>query len=204
MKSCAVSLVLLALLVVAPACTPMGSSLDPPEKLLLTGHESKIWFIGIKNGAIPVPGWLGGLTGVIDVTGHRGWVEIEIATLDTGDAERDGNILKHLFAAADHPRARFAIKDATGALELPAIGGSVDLQVSGLLTLRGAETPLLVPARLTREGVSRVRVQTREPVVLTAEQLGLQPAFQILQAVCGHKALSTAVPIQFDLVFEGE
>ena len=60
------------------------------------------------------------------------------------------------------------------------------------------------PARLTRQTLGRIRVQTLSPVVLTKDQLQLGKAFEVLQAVCGHKALSGAVPIQFDLVFQDE
>ncbi len=197
--------ILLAALVLLPHCSlPIGGGHSDVDNFQLVGSESRIWFVGIKNNAVAVPGVFLELAGMIDVTGHRGWIEVRIAALSTGDAERDQNIATHLFAAEDHPVARFAIKDTRGADALPPPGGSVEIEVTGLLTLSGVETPLSVPARLTRQTLGRVRVQTLSPVVLTKEQLQLEKAFQVLQAVCGHDALSGAVPIQFDLVFEAD
>ncbi len=172
-----------------------------PETLTLVGSESTIWFVGFKNNAVAVPGSFAALDGALDVVGHRGWIEVGIASIATGNAQRDQSIATHLFGGAEFPKARFAIKDALGATELPAIGESVELEVSGILTLRGVETVLTIPAGLTRESAGRIRVQTLAPVVLTAEQLQLGQAFQVLQTVCGHEALSRAVPVSFDLVF---
>jgi polyisoprenoid-binding protein YceI len=187
------------------ACwAPIGMRGEDPETLLLVASESRIHFIGIKNNAVAVPGSFAGLTGALDVVGHRGWVEIEIASLATGDEKRDQTMVKHLFGGAEYPLARFAIKDASGATELPVPGSSVELQVTGLLSLRGIETPLELDVRLTREGADRVRVQTLGPLVLTQSQLQLEGFFELLKAVCGHEALSGAVPVQLDLVFAAE
>ncbi len=195
-------LVGLAALIACSACssgTRQGG--QDPETMTLLGSESTIWFVGIKNNAVAVPGSFAALEGALDVVGHRGWIEVGIASIATGNAERDQSIAMHLFGSAEYPKARFAIKDALGATELPAVGESVELEVSGILTLRGVDTVLTLPARFTRESVGRIRVQTLAPVVLTAEQLQLGQAFQVLQAVCGHEALSRAVPLSFDLVF---
>ena len=197
--------ILLTALVLLPHCSlPIRGEHSEVDNFQLVGSKSRIWFVGIKNNAVAVPGVFAELAGMIDVTGHRGWIEVQIASLATGDAQRDQTIATHLFGAKDHPVARFAIKDTSGADALPPPGSSVELDVTGLLTLRGIETALSVPARLTRETLERIRVQTLSPVVLTKEQLQLEKAFQVLQAVCGHKALSGAVPIQFDLVFEAD
>ncbi len=196
--------IILAVSVVAACSVPLGTPNPDPEKLLLVGSESRIYFIGIKNNAVAVPGSFAALSGALDVVGHRGWVEVGVASLATGDAERDQNLIQHLFAGSEHPIVRFAIKDASGATELPPPGGSVELQVTGLLTLRGIETPLELAVRLTREGEERVRVQTLTPLVLTQKQLKLETAFAVLKAVCGHEALSGAVPVQLDLLFAAE
>ncbi len=197
--------ILLAALVLLPHCSlPVGGGHSDVDNFQLVGSESRIWFVGIKNNAVAVPGVFVDLAGMIDVTGHRGWIEVRVASLATGDAKRDESIATHLFGAKDYPVVRFAIKDTRVADALPPPGGSVELEVSGLLTVRGIETPLSVPARLIRQTLGRIRIQTLSPVVLTKEQLKLEKAFQVLQAVCGHEALSGAVPIQFDLVFEAD
>ena len=81
------SLALIVAVSASAACwAPIGMRGEDPETLLLVASESRIHFIGIKNNAVAVPGSFVGLTGALDVVGHRGWVEIEIASLATGDA----------------------------------------------------------------------------------------------------------------------
>lgn len=175
---------------------------EGPNDFQLVAAESSIWFIGIKNNAVAVPGKFAGLSGKIDVIQEAGFVEVTIGTLATGDVERDQKMVEHLFGGADYPLARFDIEGKRGSNQLPEVGTSVDLEVAGVLSLRGIETALTVSARLTREADNRVRVRSLGPLVLTKEQLQLEQAFAVLQAVCGHQALSGAVPIEVDLVFE--
>lgn len=191
----------LACIAVIAGVGASGIPAASPSELTLLPGDSAIWFVGIKNNAVPVPGRLGGLSGAIDIEARSGWVEVSIATLDTQDEERDRNIVTHLFAAAEHPTARFEIESVSGNASLPRAGESVEIEVSGTLLLRGIRSPLQAKARLTREGEARVRVQTREPLVLEKEQLDLVQPFAVLQAVCGHEALSGAVPVQLDLLF---
>lgn len=169
----------------------------------LVASESRIYFIGIKNNEVPVPGSLALLEGALDVDARSGWIRISIASLDTGLAERDTNIKTHVFADAAYPEARFTTRNVAGSVTLPPIGRSIQLEATGDLELRGKAVTVVVPLRVSREGPARVRLQTAKPLVLTKEQLGLEEAFAVLQAVCGHEALSGAVPVQFDLLFQG-
>jgi hypothetical protein len=193
----------LILLLVACTSSRTFDTSGDPERMMLVPSESSIYFIGIKNDAVAVPGSFTGLTGQLDIVGHRGHVELNVSSTETGDEERDLNLITHLFGGADFPIARFDIKDAIGATRLPEVGESIDLDVIGILHLHGIDTSLEVPVRLTRQADDRIRIETAKPFILTKEQLGLQKAFDVLKAICGHKALSGAVPIQLDLVFAG-
>jgi len=87
------------------------------------------------------------------------------------------------------------------AAELPAVGSSLSTTLSGKLLLHGAEHPLAVPVRVTREAAGRIRVTNSKPVVLSMKDLGMDQPLAVLKAVCGHEALSGAVPIGIDVVF---
>ena len=197
------------LALVTLACISISAPVDlgglhqaTPTDFTLRSDDSTIWFTGFKNGGVAVGGSFSGRTGGSDAAGRRGSVQVPIATLATGDAERDKNLMTHLFAAGEHPLARFEIQNVTGATGLPAGGERVVVQVEGSLSLRGQTIPLVVSARLTRERSDRLRVASLGPMVLGSEQLGLSQAFAVLKAVCGHALLSSAVPLQFDLLFE--
>ncbi len=174
-----------------------------PDELRLSPGESRIWFIGTKNNAVAVPGYFAVLSGSLSLKERKATIESALGSVDTGDTERDMNIRVHLFQAEEHPKARFEVDELEGAGSLPNIGESVEAVARGTLQVSKARVELRVPVRITREGSSRIRVTTTEPFILTADELGMSKQFKILKAVCGHSSLSSAVPVQVDLVFEG-
>ncbi len=173
-----------------------------PQALTLNASESRIHFIGIKNNAVAVPGTFVGLSGSLDLEKHTAWVKIPVGLLSTGNEVRDLNIRTHYFNAEKFPLARFSIEKVTGAEGLPPIGGSVEVVAHGVLEIQRSRIELDVPVRITREAHARLRVRNTEPLLLTAEQLGLGAGYKVLMAVCGHAALSAVVPIELDLVFD--
>ena len=168
---------------------------------LLVPAESAIWFVGIKNNAIAVPGSFTGLEGGFVVSKSEGWVEVRVGTVNTGNPERDDNLRTHFFDSLNFPAARFAMSGGPNAAALPAFGASVDMLLVGKLSIKGKEYPLEVPVRVTRAAENRIRVRNTKPVVLSAKDLGLEKALAVLKAVCGHEAVSGAVPIEIDVVF---
>lgn len=163
--------------------------------------ESAIWFIGIKNNSVAVPGSFAGIDGRLDVAKREAWVEVRVGTLHTGDPGRDENLRVHFFDAIGFPTARFAMTGAPGAEELPAVGAELSTTLSGTLLIHGSEFPLSVPVRITRTTRDHIRVRNTVPVVLSVKDLGLDGALAVLKAVCGHEAVSGAVPIEIDVAF---
>ena len=178
-----------------------GASSKVEGVWLLVPGESALWFVGIKNNAIAVPGSFTGMEGGFDVAKREAWVEVRVATLDTGSPERDENLRVHFFDSVNFPAARFAMTGIPSAAELPAIGSEISTTLSGKLLIHGAEFPLTVPVRVTRAAANRIRVHNSKPVVLSMKDLGMEQALAVLKAVCGHEALSGAVPIEIDAVF---
>ncbi len=189
-------------LLLAVACATDAERSPLPDELLLVEEESRIWFTGIKNNEVAVPGSFSGLRGALSIERGTGWVEIPLGALDTGHAERDQNIRLHLFEAPRFPSARLTMDSVSGAEGLPELGASIDVKVLGTLDLRGARIEITAPVRIRREAPRRLRVTTLEPILLTADELGLRARLAVLQAVCGHAAVSGVVPIGVDLVFE--
>jgi polyisoprenoid-binding protein YceI len=163
--------------------------------------ESAIWFVGIKNNAIVVPGSFTGMEGGFDASKREAWLEVRVGTLDTGNPERDENLRVHFFDSVNFPAARFAVTGIPGAAELPAVGSDLSTTLAGKLLIHGSEFPLTVPVRITRAASDRIRVRNTRPVVLSVKDLGMEQALAVLKAVCGHEAVSGAVPLEIDVVF---
>ena len=178
-----------------------GASAPVSGVWLLVPAESSLWFVGIKNNAVGVLGSFTGMEGGFDVAKREGWLEVRVATLATGDPARDENLRVHFFDALSFPAARFSLTGIPSAAELPAVGASLSTTLEGKLLLHGAEHPLAIPVRVTRETTGRIRVRNSKPVVLSMKDLGMEQALAVLKAVCGHESVSGAVPIELDVVF---
>ena len=180
----------------ALACS---GSTGAAAELGLDPAESKIFFIGIKNDLVAVPGSFAGISGAIDPDKGTGWVEVAVSTLATGDEERDQNILTHFFEATRFPLARFELENVDPEL-LPPAGGSRHLTVTGTLDLHGSKFSLPVPIRVSREA-GGFRVQSSGPLLINAADFGMERQVLVLKAVCGHETLSATVPLEVDLLF---
>lgn len=197
------ALALAAATLVSCQASGFGGGATPPVTgvWLLVPSESSLWFVGIKNNAVAVPGSFTGMEGGFDVAKREGWLEVRVATLATGDASRDENLRVHFFDSLQFPAARFALTGIPSAAELPAVGASLSTTLSGTLLLHGAQHPLAVPVRVTREAAGRIRVRNSKPVVLSMKELGMEQPLAVLKAVCGHESVSGAVPIEIDVLF---
>jgi len=179
-----------------------GGASEPVRGVwLLVPAESAIWFVGIKNNAVGVPGSFTGMEGGFDVAKSEAWVEVRVATLHTGDAGRDDNLRLHFFDSVNFPAARFAVTGIPSAEALPPIGGELVTTLAGKLTIHGKEVPLELPVRVTHVAPNRIRVRNVKPLVLSVKDLGLEQALAVLKAVCGHESVSGAVPVEIDVVF---
>lgn len=200
MKRAALALALLAL-----AC--VGSRTDETPAPLAPGvwsvvdADSDIFFVGIKNNAVGVTGVFSTVSGTFDSRTGNAVVEVAIASLFTNDAPRDANIKTHFFEESKFPRARFTVAKLPQLETLPPAGETRDYELAGTLELHGAKLPLTVPVRVTHENGARLRVRNRRPIVLSAKDLGMEAQLAVLKAVCGHEALSGAVPVDLDVVF---
>ena len=196
-----------AVLVAALALACAGTRSDEPAAPLAPGTwsvidaDSDVFFVGIKNNAVGVTGVFSTVSGTFDSRTGNAVVEVKIASLFTNDAPRDANIRTHFFEEAKFPTARFAVAKLPQLETLPPEGETRDYELAGTLELHGAKLPLTVPVRVTHENGARLRVRNRKPIVLTAKDLGMEAQLAVLKAVCGHEALSGAVPVDVDVVF---
>ena len=179
-----------------------------PHELQLVAPESRLRFVAIQDDEHAVSGSLRPLSGSLDTAHRTAWIELALATVATGDSERDENIRKHFFDSEKFPSARLVVTAAetirgpADGSAPPAIGEPLEVDVQAELELRGGRYPIEAELRITREAPGRVRVTTRAPFLLSAEATGLTARFTLLEVVGRIGALSRVVPVEVDLVFE--
>jgi polyisoprenoid-binding protein YceI len=82
-------------------------------------------------------------------------VAVDVASVDTGDAERDGLLRgPDLFDAQRHPVARYRVT------RLAAANADAEVILDGTLTLRGVSRPLRIAAQLAVTGTGSARTAT--------------------------------------------
>lgn len=185
------------------ACThgPQASARKP---LVVDTAASSLRFVSTKAGAA-------GVGGVVEVhrfdrfqggLGADGTVrlDIDLASVNTGVGIRDERLRTMLFNVAVSPRATFTAKLDPAALDALPANGSLDLDVSGTLSLAGQARPTSAALRVTRLPQRALQVVTRAPIVVDAQQFGLKPGVEALREVMGLAFLAAAAPVTLNVV----
>jgi polyisoprenoid-binding protein YceI len=112
-------------------------------------------------GLSTVKGTFSAFEGELTVAGPsaQGALEIEAASLDTGNRKRDEHLRSSdFFAAAGHPQVRFAIDAVTA-------GDGDGVRMTGTLTVKDRQLPLDLAVAVRRSGEDRLRLSTTTSVV---------------------------------------
>lgn len=139
----------------APA--PARAQAQAQAPLRLDAARSSIRFEFQQAGAA-TQGRFGRLSGALQpATTQPGTLDIaiEVASVDTGDAERDGLLRgPDLFDAQRQPVARYRVT------RLAAATADGQITLDGTLTLRGVSRPLRIAAQLAVTGTGSARMAT--------------------------------------------
>lgn len=125
---------------------------------------------------------------------------IPLASVDTGNPERDQNIRNLLFEAAKFPNANFLATVDLGALADMAAGEQRPLAVSGQLTMHGKTVRVKGGTQVTRLADGKLQIASVEPMIVDLAELDLTKALARLLRARG-VTMEPSVPVQFTLVF---
>lgn len=131
----------------------------------------------------------------------RAKVTIDLASVDTGVDIRDQRVRKMFFKVADFPTAQLAADFEATLVENLFPGRMTRARVTGELTLQGETRELELPIRLLRMDEETLVATSAAPVVINAEDFGLDESLKALREVAGLDTISRAVPVHFNLVF---
>ena len=129
--------------------------------LSFTGHATVGDFVGRTDSVS------GEMTGGVDLTQVRGWVEAPTRTLKTGNGRRDKDLNKSM-ESDKYPTIRF---DLAGVTQKEGKADSLRVTLQGKLLIHGVTRRVDVPATL-QFGSSRVRVQSNFPLSLKDYRIG--------------------------------
>ena len=161
------------------------------------GPGSQVQFVSIKNNSIGENNVFEHVTGSISDAGHVA-VSIDLTSVETGVGIRNERLQSMLFEVAKFPTATVQATLSASQLDALKAGGSVSETVKVTVSLHGMRVDKLAALSV---GVSEdgLRVTSTQPIVVTAQDFGLESGVAALQAIAGLNAISRSIPITVDL-----
>jgi polyisoprenoid-binding protein YceI len=127
---------------------------------------------------------------------------IDLSSGNTGIALRDQRLDDLLFEVATYPTATATVNLTANMLSGLAVGSSTKVDVSASLNLHGVVAPVTTTLLVQKLSNSRILVQTLSPILVSAPSYSLTDGVEALRAAVGIASISTAVPVDFVLVFD--
>ena len=159
--------------------------------------SSRIGFVSIKNNRIGENNVFEQVTGSISGAG-RVALSIDLTSVETGVGIRNERLQRMLFEVGKFPTATVQATLSASQLDALKAGGSVSETVKVTVSLHGVSVDKLAALSV---GVSEdgLRVTSTQPIVVTAQDFGLESGVAALQAIAGLNAISRSIPITVDL-----
>ncbi|MCB5206339.1 YceI family protein [Methylovorus mays] len=168
---------------------------------VLNPQASDLSFVSIKKNSIAEIHHFKELSGSISDAGAFS-LSIKLASVDTGIAVRDERMRNMLFDTAMFPSASVSGKTpANDYSSLPA-GTSRIESLKFTLDLHGKTVELNSKVRVTSLSNNKLLISTIQPVIVDAANYELVAGIEKLREAAQLPAISTAVPVTLNLVFD--
>lgn len=166
----------------------------------LQPEGSTLNFVSIKKNTIGEVHRFKQLTGRIDDNG-KAELTIALDSVDTAVEIRDDRMREFLFETGKYPTARYTVTVDPTLLSKLAVGEGKTVSLDGTLSLHGqsVKVPAKVSVLKTKNG--RLLVSTLEPILLNAEQFGMNDGISKLMELVALPSISPVVPVTFSLQF---
>lgn len=141
------------------------------------------------------------ISGAIGSTGVA-TLAIDLTSVNTSVALRDERMRDLLFQTANFPTAMVTLNLPSGLLTGLAVGDTSEIQITASLDLHGVTSPVATKVSVQRLSATRIIVQNLSPIVVNAPDYSLTAGVEALRAAVGIASISTAVPVDFTLIYD--
>ena len=160
-------------------------------------NGSSIGFVSIKNNLIGENNSFERVSGSISASGQVS-LSVDLSSVETGVGIRNERLQKMLFEVASFPAATIKAALSDGQITALKAGGFQTESVGVSISLHGKTVSKSANLSVSSSG-GDVRVTTTEPIVITAQEFGLEAGVAALQQVAGLNAISRSIPVTVDL-----
>ena len=169
----------------------------PVEADWTVSDSSRIGFVSIKNNRIGENNAFERVSGSISESGQVA-VSVDLSSVETGIGIRNERLQKMLFEVASFPTASIDAALSDSQIAALRAGGARAESVSVNIRLRGKTVSKTANVSVSSSG-GDVRVTTTQPIVITAQEFGLESGVAALQQIAGLNAISRSIPVTVDL-----
>lgn len=172
-------------------------SIAPAHADWMVQDTSQIGFVSIKNNSIGENNAFQRVSGSISEAGMVA-VAIDLTSVETGVGIRNERLQTMLFDVASFPSA--TVKATLSPAQVMALrgGGTVTESVALDVSLYGTTVSKTAELLVSVLG-DDVRVTSTQPIMITAQDFGLESGVAALQKIAGLSAISRSIPITVDL-----
>ncbi len=178
----------------------LGVSLSAQANWYLDGESSRLSFITTQNANVANVHRFLVLHGKVDRKGHA-QLRIEMDSVNSAVPLRDERMRDLLFDFKNFPEAQITAQIDLQPINDLASGAQLELHLPVTVSLRGKQHTYEAELLATRLDERRFQVVTLEPLMLQAEDFGLQPQLETLRKLAGLSAISFSVPVGAVLIF---
>lgn len=142
-----------------------------------------------------------GISGAISATGVA-TLAVDLSSVNTNIALRDERMRDLLFQITSFPTATATLNLPSGLLGSLAVGDTSEIPITANLDLHGVTSPVATKVSVQRLSATRILVQNLSPLVVNAPDYALTAGVEALRAAVGIASISTAVPVDFTLIYD--
>lgn len=186
---------------IAPSSSSRSSSSAPAATWSLDTNGSYLNFVTTKNTHTVEVHNFTSISGAISATGVA-TLTIDLESVNTGIALRDERMRDLLFETVNFPTATVTLNLPSGLLANLAIGDTSEIQITASLNLHGVASPVATKVSVQRLSATRIIVQNLSPILVNAPDYALAAGVEALRAAVGIASISTAVPVDFTLIYD--
>ena len=159
--------------------------------------SSRIGFVSIKNNRIGENNAFERVSGSISESGQVA-VSVDLSSVETGIGIRNERLQNMLFEVANFPTATIEAVLSDSQVAALKAGGDQTESLSVNISLHGKTVSKTAHVSVSASG-GDVRVTTTQPIVITAQEFGLEAGVAALQQIAGLNAISRSIPVTVDL-----
>ncbi|MFL1485291.1 cellulose binding domain-containing protein [Marinobacter sp. LN3S78] len=179
---------------------------DPATRTAWTldAGDSYLGFVTTKNTHKVESHRFGTLSG--SVADGTATLDIDLNSVETGIDIRNQRLKEMLFNTGQTPTATVAIElgDNLSQVQGLSAGEVMTLDVPAQVQISGETRDINSQLRVQHLGNQRFLVSSAQPLIITADQFGLENGVEALREVAGLDSISIAVPVDFALFFEAD